>query len=64
MLGIPLNKRNIYEIYVAYRLALIHCNYSLKPTTGALSYPRKHTNCTIPLQERHFPTLLRAEKQQ
>jgi len=25
-----------------------------KPTVWAQSYPRKHTNCTSPLQERHF----------
>ena len=30
-----------------------------KPTIWTLSYLRKHTNCTISLQERHFPTPLR-----
>ena len=36
-----------------------------KPIIWARSYPRKHTNCITPLQERHFPTPLRhAEKQQ
>jgi len=35
-----------------------------KPTIWAQSSPRKHTNCTTPLQKRHFPTSLRhAEKQ-
>jgi len=35
-----------------------------KPTMWAQSYPRKHTNCTTPLEERHFPTPLHhAEKQ-
>jgi len=40
-----------------------HCSSSgsdllflqFKPTTWAQRYPRKHTNCTIPFQERHFP---------
>jgi len=31
----------------------------LKPTIWAQSYPRKCTNCTTPLQERHFPAPLR-----
>ena len=31
----------------------------VKPTIWAQSYPRKHTNCTTPLQERYFPTPLR-----
>ena len=36
-----------------------------QPTIWALSYPRKHINCTSSLQERHFPTPLRhTEKQQ
>jgi len=36
-----------------------------KPTIWTLSYLRKHTNCTISLQERHFPTPLRhIEKQE
>jgi len=30
-----------------------------KSTIWAQSYPRKHTKCTTPLQERHFPTSLR-----
>jgi len=35
-----------------------------KPTVWAQSYSRKHTKCTTPLQERHFPTpLCHAEKQ-
>jgi len=38
---------------------------SLKPTSWAQSYPWKYTNCTTPLQERHFPApLCHAEKQQ
>jgi len=37
----------------------------LKPTIWTQSYPRKYTNCTTPLQERHFPAPWRhAEKQQ
>ena len=28
----------------------------------SLNFPRKHTYCTISLQERHFPTLLRHTK--
>jgi len=36
-----------------------------QPTIWALNYPRKRTNCTNPLQERHFPTpLCHAEKEQ
>jgi len=36
-----------------------------KPTIWAQSYPRKRTNFTTPLEERHFPKPLRhAEKQQ
>ena len=30
-----------------------------KPTSWPLNYPRKYTNCTISLQEGHFPTQLR-----
>jgi len=34
-----------------------------KPTIWALNYPRKHINCTISLQEGHFPIpLSHAEK--
>jgi len=32
-----------------------------KPTIWAQSYPHKHTSCTTPLQERHFPTPLRPQ---
>jgi len=35
-----------------------------KPTIWTLSYLRKHTNCTISLQERHFPTPLRYTENQ
>jgi len=64
MLSIPLNKRYFYEAHAAYRLALIQSTCGFKPTIWAQSYPRKHTNCTTPLQERHLPTPLRhAEKQ-
>jgi len=42
-----------YSLYLQFKL-----------TIWAQSYQRKHINCTIPLQERHFPTPLRnAEKQ-
>ena len=37
----------------------------VEPTIWTLSYPRKHTKCTISLQEWHFPPLLgHIEKQQ
>jgi len=35
-----------------------------KPTIWFLSYLRKHTNCSISLQERHFPTPLRHQEKQ
>jgi len=59
MLGIPINKGDTYEVYDSHPLALIHFMLQFKPTIWALSYPREHTNSTIPLQERHFPTPLR-----
>jgi len=51
---------DFYEAHIAYRLVLIHST-----CIWAVSYPRKHTNCTISLQEWHFATPLRhTEKQQ
>jgi len=62
--GIPLNEGDFYETHATYRLALIHSTCSSKPTIWALSYPHKHTNCTTPLQERHFATPLRHTEKQ
>jgi len=57
MLSVPLKKGDFYETHIACRLASLYLQF--KPTIWTLSYLHKHTNCTILLQERHFPTPLR-----
>jgi len=60
-LSVPLNKGDhtktisagSYSLYLQFKL-----------TIWAQNYPRKHINCTTPIQERHYPRPLRhAEKQ-
>ena len=49
---------DFYETHIAYRLTLIHstCSSNLQ---SKLYVTYAHTNCTISLQEGHFPTPLR-----
>jgi len=57
--------RNSHCLWAAHRLALIFCTCSSTYIIWTLSHLRKHTNCTTPLQQSHFPTqLCHAEKWQ
>jgi len=64
MLRVPLKKGDFYETHIAYWLALIRFTCSSNLQTQ-LKIIYANINCTLSLQEWHFPTQLgHIEKQQ